>query len=334
MKVIDQTIGKHYAMYHGDSCEVLQGLPDSKVGLCIFSPPFEGLYIYSDSIRDLGNCKDSEEFFRHYDFIIRELFRVTIPGRLCAVHCKDLPLYACRDGMPGLRDFPGDNIRHFEAAGWVFHSRVTIWKCPVTERERTNNNGLLHKTATRDRSQLRQGMADFLIVFRKPTSNGLLSDEPVTLDDGTGFDEYIGECDPSDNQFHPSPYARKKSAAGPAGRSIDIWRRYAEPVWWDINQTNVLNFKIARDNNDERHICPLQLDVIERAIQLWTNPNDIVLSPFGGIGSEGYVAVKTGRRAVLVELKESYYRQACANLERAERERETVDMVDLMEASE
>jgi DNA modification methylase len=318
--------GQDWTLYHGDCVESVKGIESESVGFTIFSPPFANLYIYSDSIADMGNCASESEFFQHFRYLLPELYRVTIPGRLCAIHCKDLPLYFGRDGATGLKDFPGEITREMEAAGWTFHSRVTIWKCPVTERERTNNNGLLHKTATRDRSQLRQGMADYLLVFRRVPSDSLMSSVPVVSHDGKGFSEYIGTTDPSATEEHPSPYARKKPAAGPNGRSIDIWRRYAEPVWWDIDQTNVLNYQMARDAEDERHICPLQLDVIERAIQLWSNPGDLVLTPFAGIGSEMYGAILLGRRAVGCELKDSYVRVAKRHLDlaltkRSERER-------------
>ena len=327
MQCIDQQHDHEggWSMYLGDCCEVLKGLPDRSVDFCIHSPPFAGLYIYSDSEADMGNCSTDEEFFRHYAFAIRELFRVTVPGRLCAVHAKDLPRYANVHGTMGLIDFPGACIQEFEAAGWAFHSRVTIWKCPVTERERTNTNGLLHKTVKRDGSQLRQGMADYVLVFRRPPEDGtLLSEKPVERPHG--FARYVGSVSPRANAegLHPSPHARKKSSAD---ASIDIWRRYAEPVWWDISQTNVLNYKVAKDDRDEKHICPLQLDVIERCLEIWTLPGDVVLSPFAGIGSEGFVSVKLGRKFIGVELKESYYRRACRNLSDAVTERDDVDLL-------
>lgn len=315
-QVIDNTSGKDWTIYNGDCVEVLRGLPDNSIGFNIDSPPFIGLYIYSDSPRDMGNCLSDAEFFEHYRYAIREAYRVTIPGRLTAIHCKDLPAYFHRDGYSGLRDFPGEIIRAHEAEGWTFHSRITIWKCPVVERERTNNNGLLHKTVRRDRSQIRQGMADYLILMRKVAEGSLMSDEPVGTDDG--FEQYIGipEADPRvPNSFHPSPYCRKSVATDD---SINIWRRYAEPVWWDINQRDVLNADIARSDRDEKHICPLQMDVIRRAVQIWSNPGDAVLTKFAGIGSEMVGSLSLGRRAVGVELKPEYYRQAINNLKGAE----------------
>jgi DNA modification methylase len=303
--VIDQASGENWTLYNGDCCEVLKGIPDNSIDFCIHSPPFSSLYIYSDSENDMGNCSSDEEFFNHYSFAIKELFRVTVPGRLCAVHCKDLPKYANVWGTTGLIDFPGACIQEFESAGWVFHSRVTIWKCPVTERERTNNNGLLHKTVKRDTSQVRQGMADYLVVFRKPPTDGtLMSAKPIVRP--KGFERYIGEAGIS-NDSHPSKFCRKTESADPA---IDIWRRYAEPVWWDINQTDVLNFKLGTSDADDKHICPLQLGLIERAIDIWTAEGDVVLSPFAGVGSEGVGALRCGRKFIGIELKESYFETA------------------------
>lgn len=333
MTVIQQTVTEDYSLFNGDCVEVIRDIPDESIDFGIHSPPFSNLYIYSDSEADMGNCSDNEEFFEHYKYLIPELLRVTVTGRLCAVHCKDLPRYANRDGTTGLIDFPGMIISAFEECGWSYHSRVTIWKCPVTERERTNNNGLLHKTVKRDRSQLRQGMADYLIVFRKPPTATLMSDKPVqnllirssaAIDDdcervAVGFTKYIGEdeFDPRVSTFHPSPYARTSLSKNEEGESINIWRRYAEPVWWDIAQTDVLNFKAATSEQDERHICPLQIGLIRRSVDLWTNPGDVVLSPFAGIGSEGYGSILEGRRFVGIELKPSYYETAIKNLNAA-----------------
>ena len=305
MSVINQESGENWTLFHGDCCEVLKDIPENSIDFCIHSPQFANLYIYSDSESDMGNAENDEQFFKHYSYAIRELYRVTVPGRLCAVHCKDLPKYANVWGTTGLIDFPGACIQEFEDAGWVFHSRVTIWKCPVTERERTNNNGLLHKTVKRDTSQVRQGMADYLVVFRKPPIDGtLMSAKPVIRK--RGFDRYIGEHG-SSNDGHPSPFCRKTSSADP---SIDIWRRYAEPVWWDVNQTDVLNHKLATTEQDDKHICPLQLGLIERAVDLWTAPGDVVLSPFAGVGSEGVGSLRCGRKFVGIELKDSYFESA------------------------
>lgn len=338
MNCIQQQSGKSFTLYHGDSCQVIKGIPDNTIDFCVHSPPFSTLYVYSDSEADMGNCADNDEFLKHYSFLIKELHRVTVPGRLCAVHCKDLPKYLNRDGEAGLIDFPGMIIQEFEDARWTYHSHVTIWKCPVTERERTNNHGLLHKTVMKDSSGLRQGMADYLLVFRKP-SGTMLSDKPIERP--RGFARYIGkpEYHPLVSTWHPSPYARTDmrgttlysppSDAVPGDiyslndeeareRSIIIWRRYAEPVWWDIDQMDTLNFKIAREAEDEKHICPLQMGVIERAIDIWSLPGDVVLTPFAGIGSEVVGAIKLGRKGVGIELKEAYFRHAAKNCRIAE----------------
>lgn len=317
--------GKDWSIYNCDCVDLASSMPENSVDLSIYSPPFANLYIYSDSAADMGNCRDDAQFFEQYRYLIRELYRVTVPGRVTAVHCKDLPAYFGRDGYSGLKDFPGDIIRAHEAEGWRFHSRVTIWKCPVTERERTNNNGLLHKTIKRDRSQVRQGMADYLIIMRKPGSEGLLSDKPIASE---GLDEYYGipECDPRvAGTLHPSPWSRDNIASDD---SINIWRRYAEPVWWDIDQTDVLNFQIARDSQDEKHICPLQLGVIRRAVQLWSGRGDVVFSPFAGIGSEGVVSLELGRKFIGSELKPQYFKHAKGFIEAA-----AANTVDLFSTS-
>lgn len=313
-KVIDQATGINWTLYNGDSCEVIKGIPDDSIGFGIHSPPFSNLYIYSDSEADMGNCATDAEFFQHYRYLIDEMLRVTIPGRLVAVHCKDLPRYANVYGTTGLIDFPGMCIQEYEEAGWVFHSRVTIWKCPVVERERTNNNGLLHKTVMRDTSQVRQGMADYLLVFRKPPVDGLMSDKPIVRPNG--FERYYGLQDPREDNSHPSKFARRGENRG----SISIWQRYADPVWWDIDQTNVLNFKLAKSDNDERHICPLQIGLIERAVHLWSDENDVVFSPFAGVGSEGVGAIGLGRKFIGIELKPEYFQHAIKFLEAKESE--------------
>jgi DNA modification methylase len=293
--------GRDWTMYLGDCVQSTKRLPDNSVHLTVFSPPFSTLYIYSDSLADMGNSADDGEFFRHFDYLIPELLRVTAPGRNCCVHCKDLPLYKNRDGAAGLRDFPGEIIRRFEAAGWTYHSRVTIWKDPVIEMQRTKNHGLLHKNFTDRAEACRQGMADYVITFRKWTPD--MPDKQVRHNPVPG--DYIGENPPErwDDQRH---------------YSIQTWQRYASPVWMDIDQTNVLNYQVAREDKDEKHICPLQLDVIERCIWLWSNPGDVVLSPFAGIGSEGVVALKQRRKFIGIELKRSYWQQACRYLQDAE----------------
>jgi len=319
MNVLDQAIGESYALYNGDCCEVINGIPDNSIHFSVYSPPFSNLYIYSDSIADMGNSADDLEFFTHYSYLIRDLHRVTMPGRLSAVHCKDLPLYHNRDGAAGLKDFPGMIIKAHEEAGWTYHSRVTIWKDPVTEMQRTKNHGLLHKNFTQRGEVCRQGMADYLLVFRKWDGiDGTESIEPVRHNlkqpgsNGTGH-RYIG-------QEPPTAYDSDRDY------SIQVWQRYASPVWFDIDQQRVLNYQLGRDNMDEKHICPLQLDVIERSIDLWTNAGDTVLSPFAGIGSEGHCAIKQGRRFVGVELKESYFTVAARNLAKAESDGKVIDL--------
>lgn len=319
MNVLDQVVTDRYALYHGDSCEVLKGLPDGSVHLSIYSPPFSQLYVYSDSANDLGNSADDSEFFEHYNFLIRELHRVTVPGRLSAVHCKQLVNYKGRDGMAGLRDFRGEIIRRHVEAGWAFHSEVTIWKDPVIEMQRTKAHGLLHKQVCADSSFSRQGMAEYLLMFRRwprdEFEDGQI--EPVTRPDigPIRFSDYIGESGPPTVRPHGDWHtlngeAQRKQRA----YSIEVWQRYASPVWMDIRQTNVLNVQAARADEDSKHICPLQLDVIERAVELWTNPGDVVLDPFDGIGSSASTAVKMGRRAIGVELKHEYHEQALVNV--------------------
>lgn len=281
MKVLNQVIKERYALYNGDSAEVMQGLPSDSMDYSIFSPPFESLYTYSDSDRDLGNCRNEEEFYQQFDFIAKELYRIIKQGRLISVHCMDLPASLNNDGFIGLKDFPGKLIKVFEKVGFIYHSRVTIWKDPVVAMQRTKALGLLHKQIKKDSAMCRQGIADYIITFRKPGENK----------------ERISHT----NETFP----------------VEKWQQYASPVWMDINQSNTLNRKSARDERDEKHICPLQLDVIERCIELWTNDGDTVFTPFLGIGSEAYQALKMNRNAVGIELKESYFEQAVKNCENA-----------------
>lgn len=302
--------GEGWDLWLGDCVDVTRRLPDNSVDFGIHSPPFGNLYIYSDSIADMGNSASDDEFFHHYEYLIPELLRVTVPGRLCAVHCKDLPLYKGRDGAAGLRDFPGQIIRAFEAHCWTYHSRVTIWKDPVVEMQRTKNHGLLHNQLRKDSSASRQGMADYLIVFRKWTDD---ADFPKPVH------HPVGGALPTNAayRFERGHYVGDEGPEGARSDrdwSIRVWQRYASPVWFDINQMRTLNYRTAKEDGDEAHICPLQLDVIERAIDLWSNKGDMVFSPFAGVGSEGYCAVKRGRRFVGVELKESYHITACKNL--------------------
>ena len=287
MKVFDQYITDRVALYHGDCVEVASSLPESSVDYSIYSPPFQSLYTYSASDRDMGNAKDSDEFYRHFGFLAAQLIRITKPGRLMSFHCMQLQTTKFRDGFIGLIDFRGELIKLFQDHGFIYHSEVCIWKDPVTAMQRTKALGLLHKTIRKDSSMSRQGIADYLVTMRKPGENP----EPIS-------------------HTHESFPVQK-------------WQKYASPVWMDINPSRTLQYKSARESDDERHICPLQLDVIERAMELWSNPGDLVFSPFAGIGSEGYVSIEMGRRFVGSELKRSYWELAQRNLSEAREHKET-----------
>jgi DNA modification methylase len=296
--------GEDYTLYHGDCVQVARSLPDASIHFSCFSPPFSSLYIYSDAIEDFGNCKDDDEFFKHFDFLIPELLRITVPGRLCAVHCKQLVNYKGRDGAAGLRDFRGEIIRHFIDAGWAYHSEVCIWKDPVIEMQRTKAHGLLYKQLRADSSFSRQGLPDYLLLFRKWPSD-----------------------ESEEEKISPVIHTKEDFP-------LDIWQRYASPVWFDIQQTNVLNIQQARESQDEKHICPLQLDVISRALELWTNPGDTVFSPFTGIGSEGHEALRLGRKFVGSELKEAYVNVALKNFEQVLKKRMQKTLWDFVEEEE
>lgn len=306
MNVLDQTVRDRWAMYQGDCVDVLRGLPDASVHYSIFSPPFASLYTYSASPRDMGNCDDHGTFERQFRFLVPELYRVMKPGRLLSFHCMLMPTSKSRDGFIGLSDFRGRLIRAFVDCGWLFHSEVVIWKDPVTAMQRTKALGLLHKTIRKDSSMSRQGIPDYLVTMRKPGTN----DEPISQENRDL-------------------------------RDVALWQRYASPVWVTVGGTDpegfgicrgdtvrgddsstidpgdTLQYRSAREDEDERHICPLQLEVIRRATNLWTNEGDVVLSPFAGIGSEGHIALTMRRRFVGAELKRSYYEQACRNLDAA-----------------
>lgn len=280
--------GNGWTLVTGDCVPAFEALPEESIQLSVFSPPFSNLYIYSDALADMGNSADHAEFFAHFAYLARALYRATVTGRICAIHCKDLPLYKGRDGAAGLYDFPGAIIAAMSDAGWTYHSRVTIWKDPVIEMQRTKNHGLLYKQLRKDSTASRQGMADFVVAFRKWTSAMATNAFPDPV--------------PHDREDFP----------------LSRWQAWASPVWSDIQQTNVLQYQQAKSSEDERHICPLQLDVIERCIQLWSNPGDLVASPYVGIGSEGYQAIRLGRRFFGAELKPEYAAVAAMNLKRAE----------------
>ena len=295
IKCIDSAFGDSFAAYCGDSCQVLPQLADETIGFSIYSPPFQNIFVYSDSEADMGNCSTDDEFNQHYQFLVKQMYRLTKPGRLTAVHCSDLPSSKWKDGVIGLKDFPGDVVRAHQSEGWIFHSRVCVWRDPVVEMTRTKALGLLYKQFKKDSTRSRMGIADYVLVFRKPGENA----EPV-------------------EQM-------------PTNFPVSQWQKWASPVWMDINQTNTLNVRMAKDGADEKHLCPLQLDLIERAVTMWSNPGDVVLSPFMGIGSEGVTSLKLKRRFIGVELKPSYFKHAARYLEAQERQ-EDLFISDLMAA--
>lgn len=318
MAVIDQKITDQYAIYNGDCCEVMATLPNDSVHLSVYSPPFGGLYHYSSSEKDLSNCKDYKEFFEHYEFVVKEIRRITMPGRMTAVHCMDVPSGNC--GTDYLIDFPGDIIRLHEKNGFRFIARYAIWKEPLAVRNRTMAKNLAHKTIVDDSSRCSVASADYLLVFRREGENQIPIAHPI------GLLEYSGE------RKMPSELLQYR---GYTGNQIEnryshwIWRQYASAFWDDIRIGRVLPFKQSRDEEDEKHVHPLQLDVIDRVITLWSNPGEIVLTPFLGVGSEAYGAVCMGRKAIGAELKPSYYRQAVKNMEAAQLGKKDLDQLDI-----
>lgn len=280
--------GDSWAIYNADTVELLAGMPEGMIDLSIFSPPFSDLFVYSDSERDMGNCGSHDEFMDHYGYFVRNLYRAMKPGRMTCVHCSDLPTRKGRDGFIGLHDFSGDLIKAHQEAGFVYHARCTIWKDPVIEMQRTKALGLLYKQLKKDSAMSRVGMPDYMLFFRK--------DEP-----------------------NPEPITHT-----PDDLPVDQWQELASPVWWNVNQTRVLNGRQAKGEHDERHICPLQLDVIDRCMTLYSNPGDLVVDPFNGIGSTGHQALKMGRRYIGVELKPEYAKQAARFLEDAEASQDTL----------
>ena len=295
-------ITEDYALYNGDSCEILKDIPSDSIHMEMYSPPFSHLYVYSNSDRDLGNSKSDEQFFTHFRFITKELYRVLMPGRIMAVHCMNLPTSKEKDGYIGIKDFRGDLIREFQEVGFIYHAEVCIWKNPVTAMQRTKALGLLHKQLKKDSCMSRMGIPDYVIFMRKPGENP----ERVT---------HTNESFPVDRwQEYASP----------------IWEYEHSPVWWDINQSDTLNVQMARDGKDERHIAPLQLSVIQRCIEMYTNPGDTVLSPFGGIMSEPYQAVKMGRKAIAIELKESYFNAGVENMRSLDVEKAQMNIFDYL----
>lgn len=277
-KVLNQYITDDFAIYNGDCIEVLKGLPDESINYSIFSPPFASLYTYSNSDRDMGNSKTHNEFWHHFRFLVHDLYRVLSPGRNISVHCMNLPTSKQNDGQIGIKDFRGDIIRMFTQRGFIYHSEVCVWKDPVVAMQRTKALGLLWKQIKKDSAMSRQGIPDYVVTFRKPGEN-------------------------------PKPISHTAEEF-----PVNEWQQLASPCWMDIKQSNTLNRKSAREDQDERHIAPLQLDLIQRCLRLWSNPGDIVLSPFAGIGSEGFVSLQMGRKFVGAELKKSYFDLAVKNL--------------------
>jgi len=315
-KVLAQEFSNDFAVYNGDCVPIMAALPADSIHYAMWSPAFKSLYTFSDSERDLSNNPDDKKFWAQYAFTAKEIFRIMKPGRLITIHCMDLPTSITRDGFIGMRDFPGDNLRLFEGAGFVFHSRAFIRKDPVSAMQRSKAIGLLHKQIIKDSALGRMAIGDQLITMRKPG----LNDEPVS---GI-FEEYHGD-DMTDAEFTRAAmvsYDPGRERTFTEHKSIEIWQRYAEGVWMDINQSDVLSKDMAREDHDERHISPLQLTPIKRCLEIWTNPGDVVFSPFSGIGSVGCVCIEMGRKFLGAELKPSYYRQAVANLKTAELERE------------
>jgi DNA modification methylase len=317
----DQIITDKYSLFHGDSCEILPDLPDESIHCSIYSPPFCGLYNYSSSERDLSNCRSYDEFFEHYEFIIRELFRLTLPGRISAVHCMDVPRSGANLGG-GLIDFPGDIIRLHERLGFSYCCRYHVWKEPLAVRNRTMAKGLAHRQLTEDSTLCDVASADYLLMFRKKGTN------PEPVEHPIGLSTYAGE------RPIPQELLRYKGWTGKQTEnrlSHWIWRQYASAFWDDVRIERILPYKESREPDDERHMHPLQLDVIERCITLWTNPNDIVLTPFLGVGSEVYGAVSLGRRGIGIELKDSYFKQAVLNVAAAASSNKDIEQGELFE---
>jgi len=321
MAVADQKVTDEYAVYNGDCIEVMRDMPADKVHLSVYSPPFGGLYHYSSDERDISNSRDYAKFFEHYRFAVQEISRITLPGRLSAVHCTDIP--TGNSGKDALTDLPGDIIRLHLDEGFVYVARHTIWKEPLWVRNRTMVKSLAHATIVADAAYAGVASADYLLIFRKKGAN------QVPIAHPTGFEEYAGESQmPSDVLVYQ----------GWDGNQIEnrfshwIWRQYASSVWDDIRMGRVLPFKDCKEPDDEKHVHPLQLDVIDRVVALRSNPGDVVLTPFMGVGSECYSAVSSGRLAIGIELKSSYYRQAVKNLDSCERHQGRQPRLDFPES--
>lgn len=334
IRCVKQVIDDQYAIYQGDSCDVIRAIPGDSIHFGIHSPPFVGLYKFSNYDRDMSNS-EGDAFFQHYAFLIQELLRVTIPGRLHSVHVMQLPRNKGRDGYVGMRDFRGEVIRLWQDCGWYFHSEVCIKKDPVVAQQRTKSLRLLHKQLVKDSAMSGQGLADYVVTFRKPGANP----EPLA----GGFDQWIGDASLDiSHAGYEADCKRRDADARAKGQtithwpyatwvSIMVWQRYASPVWDDINQARTLQFRAGRGEKDEQHISPLQLDVIERCIDLWSAPGDTVLTPFLGIGSEVFCAVEMGRKGIGIELKPEYFDLAVRNIAKAGK---GVSQAELLETPE
>lgn len=294
MKAVDQASGERWTLYLGDSAEVLSALPDRSVDLVLTSPPYMSLFAYSNSARDIGNSTSPGEFWEHYGYVIDQTVRLIKPGRLIVVDCMNVPTLKHRDGYIGVVDFRGDIIRAHQERGMIFHSEHLLWKDPLIEATRTKALGLMHKQLCSDSSMSRAGLPQYLLAFRAPGKN----EEPISHP--SGLDYFVGENPPTTGNL-----------------SHERWRRYASPVWMDVDFSRTLNVRDAREEDDEKHVCPFSLDIVERAIQLWSNPGDVVLDPFNGIGSTGFAALQAGRRYLGCELKRSYFDVAVRNLREA-----------------
>jgi DNA modification methylase len=330
----NRAAGKHWTMYLGDCVEVMATLPADSIDLTVTSIPFSNLYVYSDKQADVGNAANKAEFFEHMAYVIDELYRITTPGRVCAVHVKDLPLFINRDGAQGIDPLSDDVTTAFRRAGWVLQSRITVGKDPVIEMQKTNSHGLLYRNWKQTAEVLRVGMPDYILVFRKFALEG---GTPVTHDPDDRT--YFGSNPPGAGDWLTAP----SRGSGANNLSLPVWQRYANPIWddvsipaiWaDINQTNVLNYLVAKDDKDERHICPLQLDLISRLVHWYTNEGETVLDPFGGIGSTGYEALKLKRQFIGIELKESYYSLALKYLTAAALEAGQMTLFDWADRQE
>lgn len=301
MKAIDQFTTERYTLINGDTTEIITTLPDNSIGMSVFSPPFSSLYTYSNSDRDLGNSRSDEEFFTHFEFIVKELHRIMMNGRIVAIHCMNLPTSKERDGYIGIKDFRGDLIRLFQNVGFIYHAETCIWKNPVTAMQRTKALGLLHKQIKKDSCLSRMGIPDYVVFMRKGGENP----ERVThTNDDFPVDLW---------QDYASP----------------IWDELNSPVWWDINQSNTLN-RVFSDEESERHICPLQLDVIDRCLRMYSNEGDVIFTPFMGVGSEVYESVKMNRKAIGIELKREYYLQAVSNMQALDNDRNQMTIEDYL----